>query len=263
MSSPDDDDSPSESLTCHPPPTQDLPPPQPGSGIDLGTTNPCTSVIEDKTSCIIKNLEGARTTPSNAVFAFKCLTGRQLGDKEPFNAVPKPNGRPTYVLLVCWRTLVDGPHQTKGKLIRSHAVIAMPAYFNDAQHQATKNAGQFTGLKVLQVINKPTAAVLAYGLDRAENSVIFGQVNKWRYPSWWRGLCIVLVEHIINSFKKETGIDLAKDQMAVQRICEAAEKISLESLECLGHLGTILEVWVALVEEIVSSPKITPRLVRD
>jgi Hsp70 protein len=92
-----------------------------------------------------------------------------------------------------------------------------------------------------------------------------------------------LVEHIINSFKKETGIDLAKDQMAVQRIREAAEKakielssisqteinfisktqISLESLECLGHLGTILEGWVALVEEIVSSPKITPRLVKD
>jgi molecular chaperone DnaK len=132
----------------------------------------------------------------------------------------------------------------------SHAVITVPAYFNDAQRQATKNAGQIAGLEVLRVINEPTAAALAYGLDRADNSVIAvydlgGGTFDISILEMQKGVFevkstngdthlggedfdIVLVEHLINSFKKETGIDLSKDQMAIQRIREAAEKAKIE-----------------------------------
>ena len=135
-------------------------------------------------------------------------------------------------------------------MIHSHAVITVPAYFNDAQRQATKDAGQIAGLEVLRVINEPTAAALAYGLDRAENSVIAvydlgGGTFDISILEMQKGVFevkstngdthlggedfdIVLVEHIINSFKKETGIDLSKDQMAIQRIREAAEKAKIE-----------------------------------
>ena len=132
-------------------------------------------------------------------------------------------------------------------LIRSHAVITVPAYFNDAQRQATKNVGLIAGLRV---INEPTAAALAYGLGHSENSVIAvydlgGGTFDISILEMQKGVFevkstngdthlggedsdIVLVEHIINSFKKETGIDLAKDQMAIQRNREAAEGVKIE-----------------------------------
>ena len=123
----------------------------------------------------------------------------------------------------------------------------MPAYFNDAQRQVTKNAGQITGLEVLRVINEPTSTALAYGLDRSVIAVYYlgGGTFDISILEMQKGVFevkstngdthlggedfdIVLVEHIINSFKKETGVDLAKDQMAIQRIREAAEKVKIE-----------------------------------
>ncbi|KAF8266809.1 heat shock protein 70 [Lactarius quietus] len=266
-------------------------------GIDLGTTNSCVSVMEGKTSRVIENSEGARTTPSvvaftkhgerlvglpakrqavvnssNTVFAFKRLIGRHFADKEvkddmkhwPFKIVPKSDGRPAVevefnnkrqqysseelssMVLVKMKETAE---QYLNKKV-NHAVITVPAYFNDAQRQATKDAGQIAGLEVLRVINEPTAAALAYGLDRAENSVIAvydlgGGTFDISILEMQKGVFevkstngdthlggedfdIVLVEHIINSFKKNTGIDLSNDQMAIQRIREAAEKAKIE-----------------------------------
>ncbi|KAI0253651.1 heat shock protein 70 [Lactifluus subvellereus] len=266
-------------------------------GIDLGTTNSCVSVMEGKTSRVIENSEGARTTPSvvaftkhgerlvglpakrqavvnsqNTVSAFKRLIGRQFNDKEvkedtkhwPFKVVPKPDGRPAVevefngkqqrysaeelssMVLVKMRETAE---QYLNKKV-NHAVITVPAYFNDAQRQATKDAGQIAGLEVLRVINEPTAAALAYGLDRADNSVIAvydlgGGTFDISILEMQKGVFevkstngdthlggedfdVVLVDHIITTFKKETGIDLTKDQMAIQRIREAAEKAKIE-----------------------------------
>ena len=132
----------------------------------------------------------------------------------------------------------------------SHAVITVPAYFNDAQRQATKDAGQITGLDVLRVINEPTAAALAYGLDRADSSVIAvydlgGGTFDISILEMQKGVFevkstngdthlggedfdIVLVDFLLNEFKKETGVDLKNDRMAIQRIREAAEKAKIE-----------------------------------
>jgi len=134
--------------------------------------------------------------------------------------------------------------------LNSHAVITVPAYFNDAQRQATKNAGQIAGLDVLRVINEPTAAALAYGLDRADNSVIAvydlgGGTFDISILEMQKGVFevkstngdthlggedfdITLLNHILNEFKKESGIDLSQDRMAIQRIREAAEKAKIE-----------------------------------
>ena len=132
----------------------------------------------------------------------------------------------------------------------SHAVITVPAYFNDAQRQATKDAGQIAGLDVLRVINEPTAAALAYGLDRADSSVIAvydlgGGTFDISILEMQKGVFevkstngdthlggedfdVLLVEFILNEFKKETGVDLKNDRMAIQRIREAAEKAKIE-----------------------------------
>ena len=132
----------------------------------------------------------------------------------------------------------------------SHAVITVPAYFNDAQRQATKDAGQIAGLDVLRVINEPTAAALAYGLDRSDSSIIAvydlgGGTFDISILEMQKGVFevkstngdthlggedfdIVLVNHLLNDFKKESGIDLNGDRMAIQRIREAAEKAKIE-----------------------------------
>ncbi|KAI9452377.1 heat shock protein 70 [Lactarius psammicola] len=228
-------------------------------GIDLGTTNSCVSVMEGKTSRVIENSEGARTTPSvvaftkhgerlvglpakrqavvnsqNTVFAFKRLIGRQFNDKEvkddmrhwPFKVVPKPDGRPAVevefnskqqqysaeelssMVLVKMKETAE---QYLNKKV-NHAVITVPAYFNDAQRQATKDAGQIAGLEVLRM-QKGVFEVKSTNGDTHLGGEDFD---------------IILVEHIINSFKKQTGIDLSKDQMAIQRIREAAEKAKIE-----------------------------------
>lgn len=135
-------------------------------------------------------------------------------------------------------------------MVLSHAVITVPAYFNDAQRQATKDAGQIAGLEVLRVINEPTAAALAYGLDRSDSSVIAvydlgGGTFDISILEMQKGVFevkstngdthlggedfdISLVSHILGEFKKESGIDLSEDRMAIQRIREAAEKAKIE-----------------------------------
>ncbi|KAF5321061.1 hypothetical protein D9619_001668 [Psilocybe cf. subviscida] len=266
-------------------------------GIDLGTTNSCVAVMEGKTSRVIENAEGARTTPSvvaftkhgerliglpakrqavvnssNTVFAFKRLIGRTFKDKEvqddmkhwPFKIVPKGDGRPAVEIDNGGKTQQLAAEELSSMVLTkmretaeqylnkkvNHAVVTVPAYFNDAQRQATKNAGQIAGLDVLRVINEPTAAALAYGLDRADNAVIAvydlgGGTFDISILEMQKGVFevkstngdthlggedfdIVLVEYILKEFKKENGLDLHGDQMAIQRVREAAEKAKIE-----------------------------------
>ncbi|KAH9485584.1 Heat shock 70 kDa protein [Psilocybe cubensis] len=209
---------------------------------------------------------------ANTVFAFKRLIGRQFKDKEvqddmrhwPFTLVPKSDGRPAVQVdnggkkqefaaeelsSMVLSKMKETAEQFLNKKV-NHAVVTVPAYFNDAQRQATKNAGQIAGLEVLRVINEPTAAALAYGLDRADNAVIAvydlgGGTFDISILEMQKGVFevkstngdthlggedfdIVLVEHILNEFKKETGVDLRGDQMAIQRVREAAEKAKIE-----------------------------------
>jgi molecular chaperone DnaK len=209
---------------------------------------------------------------ANTVFAFKRLIGRQFNDKEvkddakhwPFNIVSKSDGRPAVevdnggkkqsfsaeelssMVLVKMRETAE---QYLNKKV-NHAVVTVPAYFNDAQRQATKDAGQIAGLDVLRVINEPTAAALAYGLDRNDSSVIAvydlgGGTFDISILEMQKGVFevkstngdthlggedfdVVLVDHILGEFKKESGIDLGGDRMAIQRIREAAEKAKIE-----------------------------------
>ncbi|TEB30280.1 heat shock protein [Coprinellus micaceus] len=209
---------------------------------------------------------------ANTVFAFKRLIGRQFSDKEvqddakhwPFKIVKKPDGHPavqvenggksqqltpeelsSYVLV----KMKETAEQFLNKKV-NHAVVTVPAYFNDAQRQATKDAGQIAGLDVLRVINEPTAAALAYGLDRSDNSVIAvydlgGGTFDISILEMQKGVFevkstngdthlggedfdIALVTHILNEFKKENSIDLTGDRMAIQRVREAAEKAKIE-----------------------------------
>ncbi|EPQ55171.1 heat shock protein 70 [Gloeophyllum trabeum ATCC 11539] len=266
-------------------------------GIDLGTTNSCVSVMEGKSSRVIENAEGARTTPSvvaftkhgerlvglpakrqaivnsaNTVYAFKRLIGRQFKDPEvqkdmehwPFKVVPKSDGRPAVEVEDGGKKVTYSPEQLSSMVLVkmketaeqflnkkvNHAVITVPAYFNDAQRQATKDAGTIAGLDVLRVINEPTAAALAYGLDKTDSSVIAvydlgGGTFDISILEMQKGVFevkstngdthlggedfdSVLVNHILNEFKKETGTDLSQDRMAIQRIREAAEKAKIE-----------------------------------
>ncbi|KAF8549966.1 heat shock protein [Imleria badia] len=266
-------------------------------GIDLGTTNSCVSVMEGKSSRVIENSEGARTTPSvvaftkhgerlvglpakrqavvnssNTVFGFKRLIGRQFKDKEvqddmkhwPFQVVPKRDGRPAVQVEIgdkkqefsaeelssmVLTKMKETAEQYLNKKV-THAVVTVPAYFNDAQRQATKDAGQIAGLDVLRVINEPTAAALAYGLDRADSSVIAvydlgGGTFDISILEMQKGVFevkstngdthlggedfdIALIDHILKEFQKESGISLSQDRMAIQRIREAAEKAKIE-----------------------------------
>ncbi|KAM6502569.1 Heat shock protein 70 family [Amanita muscaria] len=209
---------------------------------------------------------------SNTVFAFKRLIGRQYKDQEvqkdikhwPFQVVQKPDGRPAVEVEVGGKRqqfyseelsamvlnkMRDTAEQYLGRKV-NHAVITVPAYFNDAQRQATKDAGQIAGLDVLRVINEPTAAALAYGLDRVDSAVIAvydlgGGTFDISILEMQKGVFevkstngdthlggedfdIKLVDHILNEFKKESGSDLSNDRMAIQRIREAAEKAKIE-----------------------------------
>ncbi|KAH7875529.1 Hsp70 protein-domain-containing protein [Lentinula edodes] len=256
-------------------------------GIDLGTTNSCVSVMQGKDSLVIENAEGVRTTPSvvaftkhgerlvglpakrqavvnsaNTVYAFKRLIGRMYKDQEvqddmkhwPFKVVAKSDGRPAVEIdndgkkqqlsaeelsSMVLTKMKETAQQFLNKNV-SHAVITVPAYFNDAQRQATKDAGQIAGLDVLRVINEPTAAALAYGLGGEDFD-------------------IVLVEHLLNEFKKESGIDLSGDRMAIQRIREAAEKAKIELSST-----TQTEINLPFITADASGPKhINTKLLRS
>ncbi|KZO93887.1 heat shock protein [Calocera viscosa TUFC12733] len=230
----------------------------------------------------------------NTVFAFKRLIGRMYKDKEvqedmkhwPFKVLAKSDGRPAVEVdnggknqqfsaeelsSMVLTKMKQTAEQFLGKNVK-HAVVTVPAYFNDAQRQATKDAGSIAGLDVLRVINEPTAAALAYGLDRSESSVIAvydlgGGTFDISILEMQKGVFevkstngdthlggedfdILLVEHILGEFKKETGVDLSGDRMAIQRIREAAEKAKIELSS-----ATQTEINLPFITADASGPK--------
>ena len=233
-------------------------------GIDLGTTNSCVSVFEGGETKVISNAEGERTTPS--VVAFKngeIIVGgaakrqvvtnpdtissikRKMGTKEKVKA----NGKeytPEEISAMILGDLKKTAESYLGEKV-TKAVITVPAYFNDAQRQATKNAGKIAGLEVERIINEPTAAALAYGLDKQENmhTILVYDLGGGTFDvsilELGDGVFEVkstagnnklggddfderIVNYLVETFKKENGVDLTKDKMAMQRLKDAAEK---------------------------------------
>ena len=239
-------------------------------GIDLGTTNSCVSVLEGGEPTVIANAEGARTTPSIVAFAKngEVLVG-EVAKRQSVTNVDRTIRSVKRHMGTDWSIDIDGKKYTAQeisarilqKLKRdaesylgetvTDAVITVPAYFNDAQRQATKEAGEIAGLNVLRIINEPTAAALAYGLDKADQEqtiLVFdlgggtfdvslleigdGVVevkatngdNHLGGDDWDQAL----VDFLVKNFGSQNGIDLTKDKMAMQRIREAAEKAKIE-----------------------------------
>ncbi|QSS99011.1 molecular chaperone DnaK [Pontibacillus sp. ALD_SL1] len=232
-------------------------------GIDLGTTNSCVAVMEGGESKVIPNPEGSRTTPS--VVAFK-NGERQVGEVAKRQAITNPNTIQSIKrhMGTDYKVEIEGKEHTPQEIsaiilqyIKSYAedylgetvekaVITVPAYFNDAERQATKDAGKIAGLEVERIINEPTAAALAYGIDQEQDQTLlvydlgggtfdvsildigdgtFEVVstagdNKLGGDDFDQ----VIIDHMVAEFKKENGIDLSKDKMALQRLKDAAEK---------------------------------------
>ncbi len=240
-------------------------------GIDLGTTNSCVAVLEGGEPVVIPNAEGARTTPS--VVGFAKDGERLVGQVAKRQAVANPDRTVISIkrdMGTDKKVRVDGRDYTPqeisamilGKLKSdaesylgekvAQAVITVPAYFTDAQRQATKDAGRIAGLEVLRIINEPTAASLAYGLDKGQdrNHKIFvfdlgGGTFDISILEIGDGVFEVVatagdnrlggddfdqkvMEYLIDQFKKDNGVDLSKDKMAMQRLKEAAEKAKIE-----------------------------------
>jgi molecular chaperone DnaK len=262
-------------------------------GIDLGTTNSCVAVMDGKTSHIIENAEGARTTPSivaftkdgerlvgqpakrqavtnpeNTIFAVKRLIGRRYDDPMvekdkglvPYKIVKASNGdgwieadgktySPSQVSAFILQKMKETAEAHLGQKV-DQAVITVPAYFNDAQRQATKDAGKIAGLEVLRIINEPTAAALAYGLDKQAQSKIavydlgggtfdvsileigdgVFEVKSANGDTFLGGedFDMRLVGYLADEFQKQQGINLRSDKLALQRLKEAAEKAKIE-----------------------------------
>ena len=239
-------------------------------GIDLGTTNSCVSVLEGGEPTVIANAEGARTTPSIVAFAKngEVLVG-EVAKRQSVTNVDRTIRSVKRHMGTSWTIDIDGkkytPQEISARVLQklkrdaesylgetvTDAVITVPAYFNDAQRQATKEAGEIAGLNVLRIINEPTAAALAYGLDKADKEqtiLVFdlgggtfdvslleigdGVVevkatngdNHLGGDDWDQAL----VDHLVTTFGSQNGIDLTKDKMAMQRIREAAEKAKIE-----------------------------------
>jgi molecular chaperone DnaK len=237
-------------------------------GIDLGTTNSCVAVMEGGEPVVIPSSEGARTTPS--VVAFK--DGERLvGAIAKRQAVANPDGTVMSIkrdMGTANKRTIDGkdysPQEISAMILQklkadaeaylgeavTQAVITVPAYFNDSQRQATKDAGKIAGLEVLRIINEPTAASLSYGLDKEENQKILiydlgGGTFDVSILEIGDGVFEVLAtngdtrlggddfdEAIINwmitEFKASNGVDLKNDKMAMQRLKEAAEKAKID-----------------------------------
>ena len=239
-------------------------------GIDLGTTNSCVSVLEGGEPTVIANAEGARTTPSIVAFAKngEVLVG-EVAKRQSVTNVERTIRSVKRHMGTNWTQDVDGkkytPQEISARILMklkrdaesylgepvSDAVITVPAYFNDAQRQATKEAGEIAGLNVLRIVNEPTAAALAYGLDKGDKEqtiLVFdlgggtfdvslleigeGVVevkatngdNNLGGDDWDQAL----VDHLVKTFLSKNGIDLTKDKMAMQRVREAAEKAKIE-----------------------------------
>ena len=267
-------------------------------GIDLGTTNSCVAVMEGKTSRVIENSEGARTTPSiiaytddnevlvgqsakrqavtnpnNTLFAVKRLIGRKYRDNVvqrdvnmvPYKIVGADNGDAwvevkgkkmappeisSRVLMKMKKTAED----FLGEPVKE-AVITVPAYFNDSQRQATKDAGRIAGLNVKRIINEPTAAALAYGMDKQRGDVKIAvydlgggtfdisiieiaevdgehqfEVLSTNGDTFLGGedFDLRIIDYLVDEFKKDSGINLKNDPLALQRLKEAAEKAKIE-----------------------------------
>ncbi|GIP25099.1 chaperone protein DnaK [Paenibacillus sp. J23TS9] len=238
-------------------------------GIDLGTTNSCVAVMEGGEAVVIPNPEGARTTPS--VVGFKKDGERIVGETAKRQAITNPDrtihsikrhmgtnhketieGKdytPQEISAMILQKLKSDAEAYLGQTV-TQAVITVPAYFNDSQRQATKDAGKIAGLEVLRIVNEPTAAALAYGLEKSEDQTIlvydlgggtfdvsilelgdgFFEVKATSGDNHLGGddFDQVIIDYLVNEFKKEQGIDLSKDKAAVQRLKDAAEKAKKE-----------------------------------
>ncbi|MBQ2084763.1 MAG: molecular chaperone DnaK [Oscillospiraceae bacterium] len=238
-------------------------------GIDLGTTNSCVAVVENGEPVVIPNAEGSRTTPS--VVAFSKEGERIVGQVAKRQAITNPDRTVSSIKREMgsnYKVTVDGKDYTPqqisamilGKLKQeaeaylgekvTDAVITVPAYFNDAQRQATKDAGTIAGLNVRRIINEPTAAALAYGVDKEESQKVMvydlgGGTFDVSIIDMGDGVQEVLatagnnrlggddfdqriIDWMADAFKKENGVDLRNDKMALQRLKEAAEKAKIE-----------------------------------
>src|SRR5881394_3006283 len=259
-------------------------------GIDLGTTNSCVAVMEGGEPKVIPNEEGGRTTPSvvgftktgerlvgqvakrqaitnpeNTVYSIKRFMGRRFDEvSEEMKMVPYKVERegdhvaivaqgnrytPPQISALILQKLKKAAEDYLGEKV-TEAVITVPAYFNDAQRQATKDAGRIAGLDVKRIINEPTAAALAYGLDKKNNEIIavydFGggtfdisilevgdnvvQVISTNGDTHLGGDDVdhLLMDWLVAEFRKDTGIDVSKDKMVIQRLKDAAEQAKIE-----------------------------------
>ncbi len=257
-------------------------------GIDLGTTNSCVAVMEGGDPVVIANAEGARTTPSivafakdgerlvgqpakrqsvtnpqNTFYSVKSLIGRRMAELKktfPYKISERKDGvvvihgpdkefTPPEISAMVLQKIKKDVEAYLGEEVKQ-AVITVPAYFNDSQRKATKDAGEIAGLEVLRIINEPTAAALAYGLDKKKDQNIavydFGggtfdvsileigdgifEVKSTNGDTQLGGDDIdeLIISWLVAEFKKDQGIDLSKDQMALQRLKEAAEKAKIE-----------------------------------
>ena len=289
-------------------------------GIDLGTTNSCVAVIEGGEPVVIPNPEGGRTTPSvigfkdaqrlvgilakrqaitnptNTVYSIKRFMGRKYSEvtneisEVPYKVVQGPNGdarvmldgkeyTPPEISAFILQYLKEAAEKYLGEKI-TRAVITVPAYFNDSQRQATKDAGRIAGLEVERIINEPTAASLAYGLDKQGEKTIAvfdlgggtfdisilelgDSVFEVKATNGDTHLCgddfdQKVMDWMISEFKREQGIDLSNDPMAMQRLREAAEKAKCE-------LSTVpqAEINLPFITADASGPKhLTMKLTR-
>jgi molecular chaperone DnaK len=267
-------------------------------GIDLGTTNSCVAVIENGTSKVIENSEGARTTPSivaytqdeiivgasakrqavtnpkNTIYASKRLIGRKFKEQAvqkdldlmPYEIYEAGNGdawvraqgkelAPPQISAEVLRKMKKTAEDYLGETV-TQAVITVPAYFNDSQRQATKDAGKIAGLEVLRIINEPTAAALAYGVDKndkADRKIAVYDLGGGTFDVSIIEIANVegdkqievlstngdtflggedfdqrIMDFLVDEFKKDQGIDLSKDMLALQRLKDAAEKAKIE-----------------------------------
>ena len=237
-------------------------------GIDLGTTNSCVAVMEGGEAKVITNAEGSRTTPS--VVAFK--DGEiQVGDVAKRQSITNPNTVSSIKRLMGSNEKVNvngksyTPQEISAMVLQNlkataeaylgqkvtDAVITVPAYFNDAQRQATKDAGRIAGLNVKRIINEPTAAALAYGIDKTdkEHTILVYDLGGGTFDVSILSLADgtfeviatsgnnslggddfdkVVMDYMVSEFKKQEGVDLSKDKMALQRLKDAAEKAKKE-----------------------------------